>query len=142
MTTRDERGFTLLEIMIVVSIIAILASIAVPKFGGMIRTANEAATKGKLASLRSALTIYYADTEGYYPSDLTPMLQPGSKYLTSLLPVYTSDHGNNSAIAYKSAFDGALDDGGWAYVNAGGNSGQLWIACTHTDHGGKVWSAY
>ena len=136
------KGFTLLEILIVVSVIAILASIAIPKFGSMIRTANEAATRGKLASIRASLTIYYADVEGFYPSDLTPLLQPGSKYLTTMLPVYTAEHGNSNAINYAPAFDGAADAGGWGYINSGTDAGRVWVQCTHTDNKGTAWSTY
>ena len=136
------KGFSLLELMIVVSILAILASITIPKFGSMIRTANENATRGKLSSMRTALTIYYADVEGFYPSDLTPLLQAGSKYLTVMLPVYTAEHGNSNAINYASAFDGAADGGGWGYVNSGTDAGRVWVQCTHTDNQGTVWSTY
>ena len=59
-----KAGFTFLELMIVVAIIAIVAMIAAPRFGRAIRRANENATKGKLNSIRKALQIYYADVEG------------------------------------------------------------------------------
>lgn len=62
-------GFTLVELMITVTIIAILASIAIPKFADMIQKAKEGATKAGLGALRSALSIYYADTEGLYPEE-------------------------------------------------------------------------
>lgn len=77
----DRRGFTLVEILIVVVVIATLASIAIPKFGSMIRTSNESATRAKLGSMREALHIYYAELEGLYPSELTPLLVPGNRYL-------------------------------------------------------------
>jgi prepilin-type N-terminal cleavage/methylation domain-containing protein len=61
-----KSGFTLIELMIVVAIIGILASIAIPKFADLIRKSKEGATKGNLGSLRSALSIYYGDMEGTY----------------------------------------------------------------------------
>src|SRR5436309_187889 len=59
----------MVELMIVIAIIGILAAIAVPQFGKLIAKSNEGTTKGNLGALRSALSIYYADTEGQYPSE-------------------------------------------------------------------------
>jgi prepilin-type N-terminal cleavage/methylation domain-containing protein len=64
---RKIRGFTLIELMLVVAIIGLLAAIAIPKFSDMIDKSREAALKGQLGTLRSALTLYYADNEGVYP---------------------------------------------------------------------------
>src|SRR2546421_1082483 len=76
-------GFTLIELMIVVAIIGILAAIAIPKFAELIRKSNEGATKGNLGAIRSALSIYYGDLEGQYPSDVTALTTSG-KYLASI----------------------------------------------------------
>jgi prepilin-type N-terminal cleavage/methylation domain-containing protein len=65
--TVNNRGFTLIELMIVSAVLAILAMIALPKFGNLVDRSREAAMKGILGSLRSALTIYSADNEGLLP---------------------------------------------------------------------------
>lgn len=132
----------MIELLIVMSIIAILAMIAVPRFGRMIRTANENATRTKLGSLRTALSIYQGDTEGQYPAELSPLLQPGSKYLTQALPVYTSVHGNINSISYEASVDLAADTGAWGYVNSGAQLGTIYVQCTHTDVKGKSWNQY
>ena len=141
---RGRRAFTLVELMITISIMAILTAIIVPKIAEMIRHANEAATRGKLGSIRSALAIYYADNEGFYPADMTPLMVPGSKYLTGVLPVYTYDHGNINAIAYSSAPDFNADEGSWQYINTPNAQhwGEIWVECTHTDVAGKLWTLY
>lgn len=65
---RSKKGFTLVELMIVVAIIGILAGIAIPRYMNFIRRSREGATKGNLGAVRSALNIYYSDTEGIFPS--------------------------------------------------------------------------
>lgn len=54
----DKKGFTLVELLIVVAIIAILAAIAIPQF-------NIYSTKAKLATLRSDLKHAYLAAQGY-----------------------------------------------------------------------------
>jgi general secretion pathway protein G len=65
---QSRRGFTLIEMMIVVTIIAVLASIVIPKFADLMRKAKEGVTKAGLGAMRSALSIYVGDNEGVYPS--------------------------------------------------------------------------
>ena len=58
---KRTRGFTLLELMIVLTIIAILASIAVPMYQATILRAKEAVLKENLHSLRSVIDQYTVD---------------------------------------------------------------------------------
>lgn len=55
-----RKGFTLIELMVVVVIIGILSSIAIPKFTSVKEKANEASCKCNLRSLGSAEALYYA----------------------------------------------------------------------------------
>ena len=64
------KGFTLIELMIVVAIIGILAAIAIPRFAQMLEKSREGSTKGNLGSIKSAASIYYGDTQGSWPSTL------------------------------------------------------------------------
>ena len=62
---RHERGFTLIELMIVVSIIAILAGILIPNFVNARAQAMTAACESNLRSIATAAELYYADQQVY-----------------------------------------------------------------------------
>ncbi len=82
------KGFTLIELMIVVAIIGILAAIAIPRFAQMLEKAREGSTKGNLGSLKSAASIYYGDAQGIWPTTLQSFSGYSfSKYLDNISPV-------------------------------------------------------
>ncbi len=60
-----QKGFTLIELMIVVAIIAILAAVAAPKFGDQLKKARDAKGIQIVGNWRSAFTMGYADTQYY-----------------------------------------------------------------------------
>jgi prepilin-type N-terminal cleavage/methylation domain-containing protein len=62
-----QRGFTLVELLIVVIILAILAAIVVPQFGSSTEDARVATLKSDLANLRDAIELYYHQHNGNYP---------------------------------------------------------------------------
>jgi general secretion pathway protein G len=63
---RQIKGFTLVELLIVVIILAILAAIIVPQFSASTNDAKAAALQSNLANLRSAIEFYYQE-HGEYP---------------------------------------------------------------------------
>jgi prepilin-type N-terminal cleavage/methylation domain-containing protein len=67
---RGQKGFTLIELMIVVAIIGILAAIAIPNFISFKKKAIISSAVANLETLRSALSQYAADRDdGCYPED-------------------------------------------------------------------------
>jgi type IV pilus assembly protein PilA len=71
--SRDERGFTLVELMVVVLIIAILIAIAIPTFMGFRRRADEVAAKSS-ANLAIKVAKSLADEDSYAPVTLGALL--------------------------------------------------------------------
>ena len=60
------RGFTLLEILIVVIIVGIMATVAMPQFTKMIERAKEAEAMSNLSAVRAAQKVYALDNNGAY----------------------------------------------------------------------------
>ena len=81
MTGRAGKGFTLIELLVVMAIIAVLLTIAVPRYFHSLERSKEAVLKQDLASLRESIDKYYGDT-GKYPETLTPLVE--THYLRSI----------------------------------------------------------
>ncbi len=93
----DERGFSLIELLVVVTIIGILASIAEPAYHNTVRKAREATLRQDLFIMRDLLDQYRAD-KGQYPKVLGDLVSAG--YLRSM-PVdpFTRSNGTWQEIA-------------------------------------------
>ena len=74
--TARESGFTLLELLVVMTIIGILAAVAIPALRDSPQRAREAALKEDLFTLRSTIDQYHGD-KGYYPPDLATLVSDG-----------------------------------------------------------------
>ncbi len=78
---KGEGGFTLVELMIVMTIIGILASIAIPSYIRSVQKAKEAVLREDLHTLRTAIDSYTVDKEKA-PQSLDDLVQAG--YLKSI----------------------------------------------------------
>ncbi len=80
-------GFTLTELLIAIAIMSLLVIIAMPRFGRMVRKSREAASKGNIGALRSALSIYYSDNGGVWPWQISSHPVAGN----AMNPVFNPD---------------------------------------------------
>ena len=76
-----RRGFTLVELMVVLTVIGLLLSIVVPDYIGRTKRAEEAVLQENLAVMRDALDKHYAD-KGKYPASLDELVS--KRYLRAI----------------------------------------------------------
>src|SRR5437868_6987056 len=71
---KNERGFTLMELMVVIVIVAILAAVAVPLYINYVRDAQRTEAKGAIGAIISAEQVFYQRT-GHYLQSITTNYQ-------------------------------------------------------------------
>jgi type IV pilus assembly protein PilA len=88
---REEGGFTLIELMVVVLIIAILIAIAIPTFLGARKRAQDRAVQSNIRNAFVAEKTFYTDNSLYTetPADLTA-IEPALNYVTGLTPAFAT----------------------------------------------------
>lgn len=140
----DERMKTAVataSLVFSMTVCALFGTIAINKFRGLTRMGSEGASRGNLGAIRSALSIYYGDTAGVYPSSLNSLTE-GGKYLReipmAIVPYY---HRDSSKVTFGKVPD---DSGGWVYDNDPKDKdfGLVFVNCTHTDTKGSSWNSY
>ncbi len=71
-TMKKDRGFTIVELLIVIVVIAILAAIVIVAYNGVTNKANSAAAKGNAEGVQKVVEAYNAD-KGTYPNVVNDM---------------------------------------------------------------------
>jgi len=122
---KSEKGFTLVELMIVIIILAVLTGIAVPSYMALRNRARESATESEMKNIATALELHQADIESYPAAigSIAPYMNPipakddwGTDYL------YTPDATGSS---YTLDSNGA--DKGWTGTDKAGGGDDLRI---------------
>jgi prepilin-type N-terminal cleavage/methylation domain-containing protein len=116
-----RKGFTLLELLIVISIIAILAATIIPNFVGFDSEAKLAATQTNLNSIRTRISLFRSK-EGRYPERLEELLEVNYNdlgverpYLDKMPLEFISAKAGSNEIDNQFFADPILGDGGWVY---------------------------
>ncbi len=154
---KKSKGFTLIELMIVVAIIGILAAVAIPKFADLVTKSKEAAVKGTLGAVRSAISIFYGDQEGTYAGNLFMGLSTGNKYMPTManlpslgayvIPKTNTTLANPGHTGTTYSNLSAVSGVGTAYddttaLNYNSSTGDVGVNCTHNDTKSIIWTTY
>ncbi len=161
---RAAVGFSLIELVIVVVIIAIIGAIAIPKMSRGAAGANESALVGDLSTLRSALELYAQEHGGSYPSTTnmvnqliqytavdgtqsssTPTVRTApyiyGPYLKAFPPLPVGTYKGNVGVIYNSGGQSSCGAaaGGWLYDGT-----TFWAndPAADLDTSGKAYQAY
>jgi general secretion pathway protein G len=132
----NNKGFTLVELLIVIVILGILSAIVIARFAGATKESKEASLKGDLRTLRSSLEIYKSYSQAsIYPlilDDLWKGTNPDvlSKTFIDKVPIdpfYKKRTTYSASVAFSSSDlatdrDGKINGGGgWAYNSQTGS---------------------
>lgn len=91
-----KKGFTLIELMIVIAILGILASVIIPNAASYYRSSRLSAANAEVAQLKMAIITYSADNNGVFPNSTVQL----NNYVTGVITGnYTLDSTNGNITA-------------------------------------------
>ncbi|HPE58880.1 MAG TPA: pilin [Thiolinea sp.] len=128
MKKEQQNGFTLIELMIVVTIIGILASIALPAYQDYTKRTHVAEGLALANDAKIAITDYYA-TFGAYPADNIAVGMPAEEYITGNAVKGIKVEANKITITYNEKVQtdgtveivGSISDASITWTCTGGN---------------------
>ncbi len=125
----NPKGFTLIELVIIIVVLGILAAVAIPKYQDITSEAKEAAGRASLGALRSGVTIFYANAAVTTGTASWPTVSDLGTIGTVMEQVIPENPYQLDANASDSVVTGVTKGtivgtrGGWAY-NA--STGEVW----------------
>ena len=117
-----KKGFTLIELVMVIAILGILAAMILPRFIDLQAKAKDSAAKGALGAVRSAIAVQYASNAANNVTPLVPASITASMFQDSRVPM--EPYSNSSAITYVADVTDIGAGNGWAYDST---NGRAWI---------------
>ena len=143
MRRKSLAGFTLIEILIVVAIIAILALAIIPNYIGFDVDARVVTTKSNLSTIRNRISLYRAK-EGGYPASLRELLEKTysdagieKPYLKQIPAELITEKSGNSSFQDQESKKSFSNTGGWVYVT---DKADVFI--NHNKKLDKAWEDY
>ena len=123
----NQKGFTLIELVMIIVILGILAAVAIPKYQDLSDEAKEAAARGSLGAVRSAITIYYANHAVQDSAHWPPLDSVNAAIMAQGIPrnPYVADADDADTViagVTKGVLVGTTY--GWAYLAA---DGEIWL---------------
>lgn len=107
--TKKNKGFSLIELLVVISIIGVLSAVLVANFMGMRERARDAQKIQDLGAIKNALRMYYNDNQSY-PVDFRTVAPAYISSISNAVYVYTSPLGNDSFVLTVELEAGAGDE--------------------------------
>jgi MSHA pilin protein MshA len=126
---RNQTGFTLIELVIIIVILGILAAVAIPKYQDISSEAKEAAARSALGGLRSGIAIWYANqavttgTATWPPIDSLRTAGVVMEQAIPANPFQSSESAADSIVTGVTKGTTVGTRGGWAYD---ASSGEIW----------------
>jgi MSHA pilin protein MshA len=133
MSQRSKKGFTLVELVIVITVLGVLAAVAVPKFFDFTGDSKEAACRAAMGGVRAAVSDYYSYSStaagggtATYPT-LSQLETDGTVMSNAGIPdnPYSTGSDKNDVVAgtTKGTVVTSGTTGGWCYK---ASTGQFW----------------
>lgn len=131
---KAQRGFTLIELMVVVAIIGILASIAMPAYTDYVKRGKAAEATSTLANLRVQIEQYYQDNRTYVGFNCSPALKYFTYSCTTQTATAYTLNAAGKAAADMGSFQFTIDQNNARTSNFDGSTG---ATCWLTKKGGS-----
>jgi len=123
---KKSKGFTLIELVMVIVILGILAAMVLPRFVNLSDAARRSATQGSLGAIRAAVAVQYASNavNNVTTNNGIPTTVEGTMFQDGSVPVEQYVGNNNAVVVGSTEVPATATAGGWWY-NSG--NGRAWV---------------